>query len=419
MQRYRIANGVTYTYIPGKFKKNRISVHFRVPLARDTITETALIPSLLDLECEKYPSLTLLRRRLSYLYGADLYCESGVFDHARTLSAAVEGVEERFIKGAEGLSLERADLLLEMIFSPRIVDGGFPLKSVQSESQKLREKIQASINNKRSFALRKASALYFGDDIRSLPSEGFAEDIDAITPDRLAKVYFDVLSSAVIEVINVGYEENGIGAFFESLFSKLSRKPAAISPPKAVEIKGERTKEYIFDVEQDKLAMIFGAGRLLTEQEQAQFRVASAILGGVPTSRLSMEVREKKSLCYYCAARPGLVSAALTIDSGVERENTLRLKEAVLNEVNKLSVTPPSDEELEATKLYLKNAFASLNNSPDGVSGWYINSLYRYGRPVSPEEELQKAMSVTKEEVSEILSKFRLETTVRVTGEDD
>lgn len=419
MQRYRIADGVTYTYIPGRFKKNRISVHFRVPLSRDNITETALIPSLLDLECQKYPSLTLLRRRLSYLYGADLYCESGVFDHARTLSAAVEGVEERFISGADGLSLDRADLLREMIFSPRILDGGFPVQSVESEAQKLREKIQAGINNKRSFALRKASELYFGDDIRSLPSDGFAEDIDAITPYRLAEVYFEVLESSVIEIFNVGYEENGIGAFFEALFSNLSRRPATIPSPKAVELKGERVKEYAFDVEQDKLAMIFGAGRLLSEQEQAQFRVASAILGGVPTSRLSMEVREKKSLCYYCAARPGLMSAALTIDSGVERENTMRLKDAVLDEVNKLVATPPSAEELEATKLYLKNAFASLNNSPDGVSGWYINSLYRYGRPVSPEEELEKVMAVKSEEVSSILSQFSLETSVRVTGEDN
>lgn len=53
---------------------------------------------------------------------------------------------------------------------------------------------------------------------------------------------------------------------------------------------------------QGKLCMLFTPGEPFAPQDLSALRVAVALLGGTPTSRLFQNVREKQSLCYYCAA---------------------------------------------------------------------------------------------------------------------
>lgn len=46
-----------------------------------------------------------------------------------------------------------------------------------------------------------------------------------------------------------------------------------------------------------------------------------AMFGGTPFSRLFVNVREKLSLCYYCAARFDRITGIMLVDSGVEAQN--------------------------------------------------------------------------------------------------
>lgn len=46
-----------------------------------------------------------------------------------------------------------------------------------------------------------------------------------------------------------------------------------------------------------------------------------AVLGGTANSKLFNNVREKQSLCYYCAASYNFINGLMIVDSGVLNEN--------------------------------------------------------------------------------------------------
>ena len=75
---------------------------------------------------------------------------------------------------------------------------------------------------------------------------------------------------------------------------------------------------------QSKLSMAYLAD--YTPEERPLFRLMAAALGGVPSSKLFQNVREKMSLCYYCSTGMGAGNRAMFIESGVETANLERAR---------------------------------------------------------------------------------------------
>jgi len=417
MAREEIAKGVFCTSFRGNYKKNRLSLHLRTPLSRANLTETALLPYLLERGCELYPDIVAIRRRLNMLFGSSLYVTVTSVDFARVLTITVEGVGENYL-GEAGIAEGRLELLLDVLFNPVVVDGGFREDWLDIEREKLRVLIHSEINDKRSYCLKKARELFYGDDVRALPQNGFSEDLDGIDGKRLYEVYREFIASATVEVINVGGDEVVVKDRLAAAFSQINRAQKAISEKRAIAHSKEQSGETVFDVEQDKYAMFMAAGRLFSEREQSVLRLANVILGASPTSRLFMNVREKQGLCYYCASRPGYMTGTLIIDSGIEKKNVEKLKSAVLREIGSMAEGKISERELSEAKLLLKSTLLSVEDTTEGVSSWYINSFYYLGKATSPKDEIDKTNSVTIEEIAALMGLFKVSVTMLLRGEE-
>ena len=98
--------------------------------------------------------------------------------------------------------------------------------------------------------------------------------------------------------------------------------------------------------------------------------VMSAVLGGTPTSKLFLNVREKESLCYYCVSRVDNNKGIMLIDSGVESENIQRTEESVLRQLELLKKGEITDGELEEAKLAIKNSLMSSLDSLSAMQGF-------------------------------------------------
>ena len=417
MIREEIIEGVFFTTFKNDYKRQRTSIQIKMPLEREYLTEMALLPFLLERGCEQYPDMTEIKRRLNMLYGASLYTSASSIDYFRVLSVAVDGIDEKYFNEDEHIAAARTDILMEILFHPVIKDEAFLDEWVDIEREKLRNIILSEINDKRAYCLMKAGEIFFGKkDTRSLPGNGFEADLDKIDGKRLYTVYKKMMSECTVEIVSIGGISEDIKRVVSDHFSSINRNPVKISDMKAMPYTEERSETYSFPVEQDKYAMIFTAGRVLTPREQTVFRVANTILGSSPTSRFFMNVREKESLCYYCSSRPGFMSGSLTVDSGVEYENIEKLKTAIGRELVDITSGNISDRELSEAKLMLKNALSSVGDSIDGLTGWYFNSIYRLGNYLSPEEEINNISSVTKAEIADLIGLFKLNTSVVITG---
>ena len=56
-------------------------------------------------------------------------------------------------------------------------------------------------------------------------------------------------------------------------------------------------------------------------------KIMTALFGGTPHSKLFLNVREKMSLCYYCAAALIKPKGFIMVDSGIEPQNAQKFPE--------------------------------------------------------------------------------------------
>ena len=155
--------------------------------------------------------------------------------------------------------------------------------------------------------------------------------------------------------------------------------------------------------------MGFRGERALPDKKAYASQLMAAVLGGTATSKLFCNVREKQSLCYYCAARYDKTKGIMIIDSGVEGENIEKLERGIMKEIGDLKNGEITDFELEATKLAVINSYYSSNDTVRGIDTWYMNRIFE-GEIKSIEEMAERVNAVTKEEIIEAAKLLTLDT---------
>jgi len=138
-------------------------------------------------------------------------------------------------------------------------------------------------------------------------------------------------------------------------------------------------------------------------------RLMSAVLGGTPNSKFFVNVREKYSLCYYCAARYDRNKGILMVDSGVETQNIEKAEKEILNQIHALQNGDLSDFEMDSTKLSMTNSFNSMSDTVGGTEAWYISQLLDKEQ-LTPEEASKRVMSVSAQQVIDAARKLTLDT---------
>ncbi len=415
MIRKQIAPGLHFTAISGNYKKSRLSAALIAPLRRETVTETALLPYLLERGTESLPDVTAIKRRLNYLYGTSMRASYNTYAFARVNDCVLEGVDGSLVPDGGALTAERAALLREVLLRPALENGAFREEWLAIEREKQRENIRSIINDKGAYCFKLLSEAFFGDDLRALPRDGFEEDLDAIDGARLAQVYRDTVGSASLELIYVGpapqEAEDRLTGFAEGHRWKENALPTMRPVPRLSSVREVVTE---MEVEQDKLALAYATGETLTRRQWQALRAGTALFGGTPTSRLFQNVREKQSLCYSIGASPSYSSCGMFVECGIEGKNTARTAKAVAKELAAFAAQGPSQEELANLKLLYRNMLGGLRDSAGSIAKYEFQSILRFGELTEPEEDLASLESITADEIQAVMQKLTLNCTSRL-----
>ncbi len=146
--------------------------------------------------------------------------------------------------------------------------------------------------------------------------------------------------------------------------------------------------------------------------------VLSAILGGGMSSRLFMEVRERRGLCYYISTGRDLYedTGYIVTQAGVTN-NKEKLQESidvVLAEHKKIANGEVSDEEVDKAKEMLKGRFLlSIEDSHDIAS--LIGTKYLLDdRIIYPEETIEHISKVTKQDIISLAKELFIPSTLNI-----
>ena len=126
---------------------------------------------------------------------------------------------------------------------------------------------------------------------------------------------------------------------------------------------------------QGKLSLGFRTDITPKDDLSAALVVMNEIYGGSPASKLFMNVRERRGLCYSCASSLDIYKGVLFADCGMRSDNRAVCEEAMLSEFAALARGEITDTELEAAKRALANAYRQSHDSAAALARFHVGRL--------------------------------------------
>lgn len=414
-----IADGVSLHLLQEpQFKTNQISVYFFCKMSREDASANALVPSLLKRGCSSYPSMTEINKRLEELYGANLSEGVRKLGEYQVMSLTLTILDDSFALNKEPLLQEGIKLLQDVIFYPVLEGGLFRKQDFELEKQNLVDLIESEINDKRIYAIDRMNEILYGDSPAGFPLFGTVERARELTGEMAIKAYKRLISSANIHIFCTGHKQmENASQIFCKAFEGLERKDVislqTVSYSSETPVKEQAQH---LPVLQSKLVMGFRAKE--GSDDLHARRLMTALFGGTPTSKLFLHVRERLSLCYYCAARYDKIKNVIMVDSGVKEENIEKAKDEILNQLKGIANGDFTEEEFSFALRSLTNALNSLYDFPSGLESWYLTQILMQTKN-TPQEDLTELLKVKMEDVKKAAACTELDTIYVLAGEEE
>ncbi len=374
---YTLKNGARLVYIAtDRFKSELLSMTVTMPLAAATAQQNAMVLALARRGTARYPSQLLLNRHLDGMYSTAVSTANRRTGDLQTLSLTADFLGARFVGGGTGLLPEVTEVLAELWQSPcQGEDGAYPAAYVESEKQVLRDAIRARINAPRAYARMRCRGLLCEGEPYALSLIGEDDTVDALDGVELARrhralqaavapVFCYVGATALAEVASI------LEAYFDAFAA-----PAPFTTEFLSHTGAPRTATEEMPLTQGKLSLGFRTDLTPKDALSPALVVMNEIYGGSPASKLFLNVRERRSLCYSCSSTLDIYKGVLFADCGMRAENRAICEEAMLAELDAIRRGEITDTELDAAKRALANAYRQSHDSTASLARFHVGRL--------------------------------------------
>ena len=397
-----------------KFKTNLLTVFISTPLEKEKITINSLIPAVLRRGTKNIPSQDQISMVLEEMYGASFNCGIDKIGDNQVLKFYLETINNEFLPNKEDNLKEAVKILLEIVFNPLTSNQEFKKEYVESEKNNLKQIIEGRKDSKATYAIERCVEEMYKDKPYGLYKYGNIDDLEKIDSKKLYKQYTELISKCKVDIFVSGNIEDNIEEQIKNNenIQKLEQREAVYiinnKDSRKKEKKQEQEVSESMDINQGKL--IIGLD-ILQENDKDKYTalIYNAILGGIPTSKMFQNVREKNSLAYTASSSFIRQKANIFIKCGIEISNynkTLTIIKEQLEDMKKGEFT---DKNLEEAK---NNIVATINFIPDEQDSelMYYFSQELSGYEMGYEEYIAKINSVTKEDVIELANRIQINT---------
>lgn len=253
---------------------------------------------------------------------------------------------------------------------------------VDSEKEKLIDRIRGVVNEKRSYSMQRLKELMcYGEDY-GVSAFGTEAEADSISYQKLTRHYRELISIAPIEIMYCGSKSaDEVEEIFESLLETLPRSDELPEFGTAIRMNALEEKpryyEECLDVTQGKLAIGFRLGDYELEEHIARIMVMNAVFGGSVTSKLFMNVREKLSLCYFASSGVDTFKGLMLVSSGIEFSKYDEALSEILAQFEAVKAGEFTEDELIAAKKSTSSDLRAMMDSPSAMLNFQLNQIIR------------------------------------------
>lgn len=420
-------NGVEIYYIPSdKFKTASISVSFCDNISRDRAFLNSLLPAVLGRGCRSCPTYRDIAIKCQELYGTDMGSDTDRRGEIQLIQFSAEFPRDEYISalssGVAGTNMkteilsEVFSVMLDMIMNPVTEDGVFKESVVRMECENLENFIKSFRNDKQSYALQRTVELMCSDEPYSIfefGSEGDGKNVTAAGLYEYYRGYF--LRKMPVKIFYCGGEEPDCivrmikeRGFHDDCGEIIALKggylPEKCNPPEV-----RRVCEK-FEVSDGKLIMGYRIDMDFSLRSRAALVVFNAIFGGISSSKLFRNVREKESLAYYCSSRIVALKGILMCFAGIEAEDREKAELMINAQLESIKNGGVTAEELKTAKKMILGELRSYKDTQFTLTDYYISQSFMPGGIAEIDRMSEAVDKVSADEVIGTAQKIKLDT---------
>ena len=377
-----------------KFKTNLLAIFLSTPLQKEKVTFNGLIPAVLRRGSKTMPSQEEISISLEEMYGASFDCGIDKIGDDQVLKFYLETINN--------------------VFNPLVDNNEFNKEYVESEKNNLKQIIEGRKDSKATYAYERCVEEMYKDKPYSLYKHGNLSDLEKIDAKNLYEQYLDLINNCKIDIFISGNIEKDVEEKVinnENIQKLNQREPIYVINNKENRVKEAKQEQEVsesMDVNQGKL--IIGLD-ILEENDIDKYTalVYNAILGGIPTSKMFQNVREKNSLAYTASSTFIRQKANVFIKCGIDIPNYEKALKIIKEQIEDMKNGKFTDKNIEEAKI---NIISTINFIPEeqDTELMYYFSQELSGYEMGYEEYIEKINSISKEDIIDLANRIQVNT---------
>jgi predicted Zn-dependent peptidase len=395
-----------------QFKTHSIVINIQQVLSKDLVSQSALLPMVMKRGTRVYPEPYQLKNQLADLYGAGFQADVMKRGEREIIQFRMEIANGSYFSDERSLLEEGLELLNQILYHPKIVDGGFDPGFLEAEKKNLTNRIHGLLNDKISYAAEKSIAAMCQDEPYGTFILGDEARIKAISGEQLYTYYRELMASHPIDIYLVGdFEVERVKSLIQEkleipLRSSVKSLPETIVYRHVKEIKKVVEEQ---DVNQGNLNLGLRTNTRFADDDYPAMFMYNAILGGFAHSKLFVNVREKASLAYYASSKIESHKGIITIQSGIKPENEEKALKIIRQQLDDMRRGDISDDEMKKTISVLTNQLKEIKDRPFELINYHYHSVLG-GTTRTLEQFMQAIRETTRDDVIDAAQKVELDT---------
>ncbi len=402
-----------------RFKMSRFSINFITKSDKIHTPLYKLMLSVMLRGSEKYPTITDINKALDERYGATVSFRSARIGEKSIFKISCKVLKERYVfEGDETRILDEVIAIIsDILMNPVKDEDGLLLSSyVESEKRIAVDAINAKINDPKSYASEQCSKKMFEGSEYELHG-GSAELINSFTAKELTEGIQQFFDQCVIECYYIGNESH---EYVSELVKRSFALSDVIKDIPYIERPFERRGEVKYieeekEVSQGRLVLGYRCSTVLADGSYYAMALFNEIFGGGSVSKLFMNVRERKSLCYYCYSSLHSATGTIKVGCGIDTQKKDEAMLEIARQLDAMKCGDITDSELETAKRALISGLRQIKDSPSSIEADLLRKMLG-GIERDFSETVQKIEDITCEDVAAAAKKVELDTVYFMKG---
>jgi len=418
-KKYEYPSFNIYTVKTNRFKTVQMEIMFREEVKKDELLVKTFLADLMTDCSDNYKTRKEVVKKLEELFQASFYGITNKVGNIVMTSFVFNFLNPSYVKEKNYLD-EVLKLPFDMIMNPFISAKEFDIKNFNIVKNRLYDEILSVNEDISRVTMRKALGNLNSSSPSSYGILGTIEELEAITPKKLAEAYDNLINRNKCDIFIVGNIDMDKVA---NIIFKNFKNPVIKTKEYKLYVNNDGFKKLKTIKESSKfletnLVNIYNIEDLTEKEKIITMHFYNYLLGGGGlNTKLYQLLREKNSLCYGIKSMYLKYDNLLVIQTSINKNDVNKAGKLINQAFKEMKMGKFSEDDVSNAR---ENFIFSLNLALDNPAGILNNYVFNIldNLPFI-EERISLIKSVTKEDIVNVSSKIKPMISFVLEGDQD